>query len=131
MEQHKDFNFLSISYDPSVKCVNMQWKSFAHGDDFRNGLDEGLNLIKAKSASRWLADLRDLGTVTQKDQEWSNNDWFPRAVTQGIRKMAIIMPKSTLSSMSVKNIMTKVDGINIETNYFSSTDEAKKWLAAD
>jgi hypothetical protein len=130
METFKDFNFLTISYDNGSQSVNMKWKSFAHGDDFRNGLNSGLDLIKQKGSKKWLADLRDLGTVPTKDQEWSNTDWFPRAVSGGIRKMAIVMPKSTLSAMSVKNIMTKVEGINIETNYFDSDDEARKWLAA-
>lgn len=124
----KDFAFLSIDWDPNTQAVIMKWKSFAHGDDFRAGLNAGLDLIKEKKSHKWLADLRDLGTVPTKDQEWSNNDWYPRAIAGGIRKMAIIMPKSTLSSMSVKNILTKVQGVDIETNYFDNIDAAKEWL---
>lgn len=130
METYKDYNFLNISFDPSISTVVMQWKSFAKSEDFRTGLNEGLELLKSKGTSKWLADLRDLGTVAQVDQEWSNNDWYPRAIGGGIRKMAIVMPKSVISSMSVKNILTKVEGVNIETNYFDTVEEAKKWMAS-
>jgi hypothetical protein len=129
MELHKDFKFLSIYWLPIENVVIMKWKSFASGEDFRGGLNEGLNVIKSHKSSKWLADLRDLGTVPKLDQDWSNVDWFPRAVIGGIKKMAIIMPKSVLSSMSVRNILTEMDGKNIETNYFETESEAIAWLA--
>lgn len=128
MQLHKDLDFLLIHWDDSIKSVVMTWKKFARGDHFRNGLNEGVNLIKEKGGLNWLADLRDLGTVTNEDQQWSNEDWYPRAIAAGIRYMAIIMPKSYVSTLSVKNILTKVEDIEIETQYFDSVEEAKHWL---
>ena len=104
------------------------WKKFAKGEDFRQGLNEGLELLEQHGTSKWLADLRDLGTVTKEDQEWSNEQWYPRAINGGIRYMAIIMPKSVISSMSVTNILTRVKDINVETQYFDDIDSAKEWL---
>jgi len=130
MQQHKDFDFLNIQWDETTKSVVMTWKKFAQGDNFRNGLDEGVNLIQQKKASNWLADLRDLGTVTQDDQKWSNEDWYPRALIAGVRFMAIIMPKSFITTLSVKNILTKVQDIDVETQYFDNVDAARKWLGS-
>ncbi len=128
MTEHKDFNFLKIFWDDEARTVIMQWNRFAKDQDFRNGLDEGLKLLKNKSTHRWLADLRNLGTVTKEDQEWSNNDWYPRAIRDGIRDMAIIMPQSVLSTMSVKNILQKVSGVEISTQYFDEVQGAREWL---
>lgn len=106
----------------------MMWKDFVHGDPFRLGLNKGLELIEEKNASLWLADLRKMQVLSLEDQDWSTNDWFPRAIKGGIRKMAIVLPESALAKMGLKNIMNKVGGIEIETSYFSSIDEAEKWL---
>lgn len=129
MEEYKDFDFLNIQWDDSIKSVIMTWKKFAKGEDFRMGLNEGVNLVNLKGGSNWLADLRDLGTVIKEDQEWSNNDWYPRAIAAGVRFMAIIMPKSFISALSVKNILTKVEDIKVETQYFGSLEDAKLWLS--
>ncbi len=130
MQLHKEFDFLDIHWCAETQTVVMTWKRFVKGDQFRAGLDEGLNLLSANRSANWLADLRDLGTVTKEDQEWSNVDWYPRAILAGIRNMAIIMPRSVLSTMSVKNILTKVQDIDVETRYFDSVDDAQDWLGA-
>ena len=129
MEEYKDFDFLNIQWDDSIKSVIMTWKKFAQGDDFRMGLNEGVNLVSQKGGSNWLADLRDLGAVTKEDQQWSNEDWYPRAIAVGVRFMAIIMPKSFISALTVKNILTKVEDIHVETQYFGSLEDAKLWLS--
>lgn len=106
----------------------MMWKDFVHGDPFRLGLDKGLELIEKKGSSRWLADLREMKVLSIEDQNWSSNDWFPRAINGGIRKMSIVLPESALAKMGVKNIMNEVEGIEIKTTYFSTLEEAEKWL---
>ena len=130
MLTHQEFDFLNIQWDEASQSVVMVWKSFAKGDKFRNGLDEGLELLRAKDARNWLADLRDLGTVTKDDQEWSNENWYPRAINAGVRKMAVIMPKSVISTMSVTRILTKVEKVDIETRYFDDLEASKVWLSS-
>lgn len=126
--KHFEKDYLEVHWDENIKCVIMIWKKFAKGLDFRNGLDTGLNLIIEKNASKWLADLRSMQVIAVEDQNWSNEDWFPRAIKGGIRKMAIVQPTSALTKMGVKNIMSKVGDAEIETSYFDDMDEAKSWL---
>ncbi len=126
--KHFDEDFLEIHWDEHVKCVTMVWKKFAKGDNFRKGLNAGLDLIKQKQASKWLADMTNMQVLALDDQEWANVDWFPRGIAGGIRKMALITPKSALAKMGVKNIMNKVGDVELETAYFDNFDEAKAWL---
>ena len=121
-------DFLDVFWDDSCQCAKMVWKKFVQGEDFRSGLNKGLNLIMEKKAYRWLADLRNMQVLSIADQAWSNENWFPRAVSGGIRRMAIIYPSSALAKVGVKNIMNKVGEINIETAYFDSVEDAKAWL---
>ncbi|MDZ7741648.1 MAG: STAS/SEC14 domain-containing protein [Bacteroidota bacterium] len=123
-----DKDFLEIYWNEDIHCVVMVWKKFIRGEDFREGLNTGLELLIEKNASRWLADLRNLKILSNEDQEWSNNEWFPRATKAGIKKMALVKPRSALAKMGVKNIMTRVNKIQVETAYFDNAGEALKWL---
>jgi hypothetical protein len=125
---HFDESYLSISYDADAACVIMQWKSFATSEEFRHGLNEGLKLIQEKNASNWLADLRKMEAIDPEDEQWSNEDWFPRALQGGINRMAIVPSEDIFNSISVENIMNAVTGTDLVTHYFKDPAEAKSWL---
>jgi hypothetical protein len=127
---HYDKDHLTATYDDATDTVVMEWYTFAEGEPFREGLDAGLDLVKQEGAENWLADLKDLGTVDQDDQEWSNQDWFPRAMETTLTNMAIVQPESVVANMSVENIMQEVGDGAITTHYFDDRAEAEDWLAA-
>jgi hypothetical protein len=106
----------------------MKWHDFAQGGDFREGLNAGLELVQNKGATNWLADLREMGTVSDEDQEWSNNNWFPRALESTLTRMAIVQPQSVVANMSVENIMQEVGDGNLTTHHFDDRTDAKEWL---
>jgi hypothetical protein len=121
-------DYLKIHWNKEIQCVWMEWKKFVKGNSFRGGLDKGLKLIIEKGSFRWLADLRLLKVVDMDDQEWSNMDWFPRAINGGIRYMAILVPKNIFAKMSVNAIMEKVASRDLTVHYFESIEEAEDWL---
>ena len=125
---HYDEDYLTAEYDSDVDAVVMKWHDFAQGEDFREGLNAGLELVQNKGATNWLADLREMGTVSDEDQEWSNNDWFPRALESTLARMAIVQPESVVANMSVENIMQEVGDGNLTTHHFDDRTDAKEWL---
>lgn len=125
---HLDESYLTITYDADTASVIMQWKSFATSEEFRHGLNQGLQLIKEKNASNWLADLRKMEAIDPEDEQWSNEDWFPRALQAGISRMAIVPSEDIFNSIAVENIMNAVTGTDLVTHYFKTPEEAKGWL---
>lgn len=125
---HFDSDYLTIQYDADIDAVVMDWHDFTKGEQFRDGLDRGLDLVKSENSRNWLADLRDLGAVDQDDQEWSNEDWFPRAIQAGLENMAIVKPESAIAEMSVDNIMQEVEGTDLVTHHFDDREQAREWL---
>jgi hypothetical protein len=107
----------------------MNWHDFAQGEEYREALNTGLELVDDKRAQNWLADLRDMGTVADADQTWSNEEWFPRALDTTLSNMAIIQPESVVANMSVENIMQEVGEDEITTHIFDNRSEAENWLA--
>lgn len=120
--------WLTIRWDEWSQSVWMEWKAYAEGDEYRSGLDAGLSLLRQKRGSRWLADLRLLGPIRQEDQQWSNQDWFPRAIAGGVRWMALVSPKAAVSRLSVRQIMSKVNNVNLVTANFDDLEVARAWL---
>jgi hypothetical protein len=124
-----DSNFLTIEWNESLGAVEMNWHDFAQGDDYREGLNSGLELVEEKRAANWLADLRDMGTVADDDQTWTNEKWYPQAFDTTLSNMAIIQPESVVANMSVENIIQEVGDEEITTHIFDNRSEAESWLA--
>lgn len=125
---HFDEPWLTVSWDEYCQAVRLEWKSYVEGEPARQGLEEGLRLFQRKRTHRWLADVRMLGPVRQVDQQWINQDWFPRAIAAGLRVMATVIPKSAIARMSIKQIMSKVNEIDIINNNFDDLEQARHWL---
>lgn len=119
---------LTARYDDELDMVVMEWHDFAKSERYREGLNAGLELVHEHDATNWLADLRDMGTVPQEDQEWSNEEWFPRAIESSLSNMAIVQPESVLANMSVEEIMQEVGDGQLTTHNFDNRSEAKEWI---
>lgn len=124
-----DESFLTVEWTESLDAVEMNWHDFAQGEEYREGLNEGLELVEEKRAQNWLADLRDMGTVADDDQTWTNEEWYPRAFDTTLSNMAIIQPESVVANMSVENIIQEVGDDKITTHIFDNRSEAESWLA--
>lgn len=122
-------SYLRVTYNEEMKAVFMEWQTYATSQELRKGLEKGLELIKLKNASKWFADVQALGIISEEDQQWSNEDWFPRAIAGGIRKMAVLVSSDIFNQMTVEEIMSKVPKINFVSQTFDDPNEAKKWLA--
>jgi hypothetical protein len=126
---HLEKDYVVIEYDGSLDAAKLRWRGFVDGEKFREALNEGLVLVEQESADNWFADLRELETVAEEDQQWSNEEWFPRAIDAGLKNMAIVQPESVVAEMSVDNIIQEVDGADLVTHYFDDPDDAREWLA--
>jgi hypothetical protein len=117
-----------ISWDATVQCVRAEGIGYLEGQTYRDGMEQGLTLLKEKQGSKWLADMRAQSVVTVADQQWTIEDWTPRAVKGGIRYSAFVMPKSVIAQMSLKRILTKVGDKELTMGYFDDLEEARAWL---
>jgi hypothetical protein len=123
--------YVTISWDESSQAVILAWKGFISFDKLRMGLNKGLELYQAKGGKgRWLADTSQILPFSKEAERWVNEDWFPRAIAAGLKKMALVIPKSALGKMSVESVMGKVPGTELTTAYFDSQEAAKKWLTS-
>jgi hypothetical protein len=79
--------------------------------------------------SRFLSDSRKMKVVRQSDQDWLSGDLFPRALAAGLRRVALIVPKSALAMTNVDHIADSVPATQLAIAYFATVEEASEWLA--
>ncbi len=121
-------DYLRIDYDQNENVITMNWKEAVVSEEFREGLNKGLQCVEENAIKHWLADVRDMGALSNEDQEWSNNEWFPKIIKAGIKFMAVVISSDIFNQMTVDEIMTKVPQTNIVHRNFDDMDKAKEWL---
>lgn len=81
--------------------------------------------MKNKNASKWIGDVRKLGVILPKDTEWVNTQWFPSALRGGIKRMAVIIGDDIFNTMSVEEIMQKVNAVDFISQYFRNVEDGE------
>jgi len=123
-----DSSFLSIEFNETLQIVIMRWKTITTSQELRTGLNKGLQLVNEKKLNLWFADVQKLGAIAEEDQKWSNEDWFPRAIGAGIKKMAVIVSSDVFNQMTVEEIMSNAPQIGFTSQFFEDEATALSWL---
>lgn len=124
---YHDSEYAEVRYDESLDAVRVDWKRAANHEDFETVLDQALELVTEEEATNWIADLREMGAVHPDDQAWVNEEWFPRALSTSLSRMAVVRSADFVQNQSVDSIMQEV-GDGLVHHYFDSTDDAERWL---
>jgi hypothetical protein len=122
-------DYATVRWDASSKSVVLAWHKFAPSEKFRLVMDKLIEALSHYRAGRILADTRNQGVIAIVDQNWTNQDWYPRAVKVGYYKIGIVLPKSIIAQMSIDRIMKGTAHPELTENYFETLEEARTWLA--
>ncbi len=115
-----------MSWDAPSHAVLIRIYGYVEGETLRVPCNKGIDLMISKRSSRLITDSREMKALTQQDQQWVDEDWRPRARAAGLRRNAILVPKSAVAKLTVTAIVKKFD--EVQFGYFSEMDEARKWL---
>jgi hypothetical protein len=118
-----------MRWDPASRAVQIEWQGWADPVEFAAALEAGLGALIEHRGSRWLADCREMKAIQQSDQEWLDRSWFPRMIAAGLRRMAVVIPKSGLALSNLKDIISKVPADKIDVQYFATVEQAQGWIS--
>lgn len=106
-----------------IDTTNMSWK------DFQEEL-----LLQVKFAHKYqpkyfFFDTQNFDfTIAPDMQDWIDTNIFAEFVKAGVVKYAYIVSKELISQLSIELLMDENVGKYFKTEYFTSEEEAKKWL---
>jgi hypothetical protein len=78
--------------------------------------------------SRWLVDGTKMRVVKQSDQDWIDRTWLPHALAAGLKRVALVIPKSGLAMMNVEDMVRRIPNTKMDVAYFATVEEAREWL---
>lgn len=118
-----------MKWDSTSKAAHIEWQGWANSTEFREANDALIRVITNHRTSKILGDSRSIKAIRQPDQDWVNNDWFPRILAAGLRRMAMVLPASGLAKMNIDGMVSRVPESQLDVAYFATLDEARGWLA--
>jgi len=119
----------SVSWDRESESVLVEWLGWASSAEYVALLEAGLRALKVHRGQRWIADGRSKRAIIKADQEWANQDWFPRAHTAGLRRFAVVNAHSQVARLNSDEILSRVDIRGLEAASFETLEEARRWIS--
>ncbi len=128
LQLRKD-EYVTVGSEVELGLITLTWTGFAPSQVFRSILEDALLNVRLHKLSFWLADLRQMNAILRQDEQWSTNDWFPRLMNSGLKRMAILTSTDYFNQMSVERIMNNAGpGLPFQVAYFDDPGSAKAWL---
>ncbi|RSK48504.1 STAS/SEC14 domain-containing protein [Hymenobacter rigui] len=132
MQQLFENPYCTIFLDESVPALYQEWQGFVSGEPLREAHNATVQLLRAHRLNRVLADTRHMRVISQADQQWITESYFPRAIAAGLRRVAILQSEDMFNQTSVQAIMaTVIRNTLVQAEHFQDLESARNWLRAD
>ena len=83
--------YCKVEYLEDKNTIFCQWKHFCKGDDYRNPLRYGADLIEKYKASTWITDTTNGFESDEADTQWLLNEFMPKMIDSSIEKIIFII----------------------------------------
>ncbi len=125
----------TISILTEINCILCVTKGFQPSAVYREQALKQLDALMQYNAHGIIWDLRNAEVIGKEEQDWTINEWHPRAFALGYRRGAIIVPESVFGQLSVKKIVSQIQpnkgGEEVKTQYFSDIPAAYQWIKVE
>lgn len=124
-----DHEKASLFYNEETNAIVLIWKGVHSDEIYKLMFTKGLAHLQELNATCWLSDIRKEGIVSPANSKWLQEEILPKAVAQGLKKVAIVMDKDAFKKFYVDNIKKEASKTSL-MHYFGAVDDANKWLLA-
>jgi hypothetical protein len=104
------------------------WKKYQDEATYKMFFTKGAEAIAEFKASGWLSDIRKEGVVGTSLSSWMQQEILPKAMKNGLKKIAVVMDADIFKEFYVDSI--KKNTGNEMMRYFDSVESANEWLRA-
>ena len=123
-----DEKYAVISWDEDIQCVHIIWNHPPKDQEFQAALENGLELLIDKGATKWLGDIREIGIMLELGSTWSDVHFYPHVVRAGMKYMALICTEQQIAEKGPVTATGQYGGIEYTYHHFTNIEEAKSWL---
>ncbi len=124
---HQD-EHLTVSWLERYRATLNTWTGFLQGAEYCKRMDLCLELLKQMSGTAIVANVQQFRPIVQADQDWSNDDWAPRAVKAGLERMVVVLPSNLFAQITVTRVVQRLDQSPIRLAQVAEILDALRWL---
>lgn len=117
-----------VTWDPTLQAVYTEAQSWADPSELAAVLEAGLQALTEHAGARWLADGRNMKVISQADQDWIVQEFYPRALAAGLKRIALVIPTSGLAMTTLDQLAHRLPAAEVEVAFFPTVGEAGWWL---
>jgi hypothetical protein len=119
---------VSLYYHQSSRIVHHEIRRFITGQDFRDLLTAGSDLLRKNAARKWLSDDRGQWVLAKEDLDWSEAHWAPQTAKAGWKYWAIVRAEKVLAKVAMETLVAKYAKLGVKAQFFTDPNDAMAWL---
>ena len=123
-----DNEYATLWYHPDSGIVHHKFHKFIYGEKFREVLNTGYEVFKARGASKWLTDDRLNSAIPKEDTAWLITDWNPRVIAAEWKYWAAVLPDKKVGQVNINWLMRGGHQQGLIALAFEDPDETLHWL---
>ncbi|WP_027001742.1 hypothetical protein [Hugenholtzia roseola] len=120
---------LRIYYLPESRVIITRSVGFVFGEELKKFLNEIIIFMQKRKLNKLIVDLTYREPYTDEDQQWIDNNWFPRALAAGLTHFGYVVAKDLFMQFSAEEILERRKG-SVTLAPFGELEAAQKWIAA-
>ena len=118
----------SLYYHQDARIVHHEIRLFVTGQEFRDLLEAGSDLLRKNMARKWLSDDRGQWVLAKDDMDWSEAHWAPQTARAGWKYWAIVRAEKVLAKIAMEQLVTKYGKLGVKAQFFTNPADALVWL---
>jgi hypothetical protein len=87
--------FCKVTYLEKQNAVLCEWQQFCKGNDYRQPLEFGLNLLLKTGATTWITDTTNGFENESEDTQWLLEEFLPKVLQTNCKKIVFIMEQNS------------------------------------
>ena len=119
--------YAEIIWQEKKSIVMVTFKGYMNSEQLRAVYENVRKCAEKYNGKNILVDGRLFVTIKPNDQLWLVNEWLPKAVDAGIRKIARVLPDNLIQRMVISKMDIALHG-KFELKEFSDIEEGIMWL---
>ncbi len=131
MEVYKS-QYLHMAFFAGQGLLEFTWLSeskMMYTEECKQELLNYIDAVHKHRPTRVLADMNNMFfTFSPEMQNWINSTIFPSVLKIGVVKFAFVVSNDFFSRLSTKQVMSELNGLKFNSEYFDHKETAKKWL---
>ncbi|MFD2512263.1 hypothetical protein ACFSRY_00175 [Pontibacter locisalis] len=124
-------DYLHIWVDQEVHLMHSDWLRKVSSEEYRQGNDILINILRQYDIRYWIADSSKLGDITKEDQLYTIQVMVPQIGSTGLKKIGRISGEDRVSIQKFREFMAKAvtpELKDLEVRQFESYKEAADWI---